>query len=170
MKLVSVVGIVVAGATLLLVPDRASRAYDFFGGDIGAVNVTTPNECAAACDANSACQGWTWVRKPLKNPNSAVCFLKSPRPATASFNSVCTSDTDCLSGLKRSDGWCGDTPLQLAPGFSLQGQGEVLACASGQSCRTRRIGGGTTVCWFLFIPYPCHAPVIESTEFFCQTP
>ena len=146
-----------------------AHSYDFFGSDIAGSIVSTADQCAAACNANASCQAWTFVTAGRMGP-SARCFLKSPVPAPA-FNATCPTNTACMSGLKRSDGWCGETPNRLVSGSqSILGQGQVLSCPSGQSCRPRVSGGGTQICWAFIFPYPCHSPKIQTTDFFCQTP
>jgi hypothetical protein len=97
---------------------------------------------------------------------SARCFLKNPVPAP-SFNSTCPSNIECVSGRKRSDGWCGENPSRAIQGSQILGQGQVLTCPAAQTCAPRVTGGGTKVCWFLFFPYPCHSERIETVDFFC---
>jgi hypothetical protein len=160
------VAIGVAGMLVLAAyPDV--HAYDFFGSDLAGVLVVTPDQCAAECDRNASCAAWTFVRPPLKHPTSPVCYLKSAVVAP-SLNSVCTSNAVCLSGIKRSDGWCGETPLQNVGSSGVPGQGQVLSCPAWQSCRPRTIPGKPEVCWFLFFPYPCHGQTSQTTGFFCQ--
>ncbi len=134
--------------------------YDLFGSDIGAVAVQNPDQCAAACNANSNCLAWTFVRAGLKG-SSAMCFLKNPVPAP-SFNSVCKTNTDCLSGLKRSDGWCGESPNRNAQGSqSVLGQGVVLSCASGLTCKPKV--SRTCTGWWIF--KSCSNT--QTVDFFC---
>jgi PAN domain-containing protein len=135
--------------------------YDLFGNDIGAVPAANADACAAACNANSNCVAWTWVRAGLKGPG-AVCFLKNPAPAP-SFNSVCKTNVDCLSGLKRSDGWCGESPNRNAPGStSVLGQGQVLSCPSGKSCGPKV--SQTCTGWWIFKS----CTKTQTVDFFCQ--
>jgi PAN domain len=164
-------GVLVGMLTLAMSFD--ARSYDFLGNDITpgrvGIPVATTNQCAAACTANAGCQAWTFVAAGRMGP-SALCFLKNPVPPPT-FDATCPNNTACLSGLKRTDGWCGEDPSQHTAGSqSMLGQGVVLACSAGQSCRPKVTGGGTTVCWFLIFPYPCHSPKIQTVDFFCQTP
>ncbi|HEY8181857.1 MAG TPA: PAN/Apple domain-containing protein [Thermoanaerobaculia bacterium] len=156
-------------AIMLVSMSLTAYGYDFFGSDISSSLVTTPNQCSALCDANAACRAWTFVRPPLKNPTSAVCFLKSAVPAP-SLNATCTSNAVCLSGIKRTDMWCGESPARNAPGSTtVMGQGAVLSCPTGFGCGPKMISTTkNTVCWFLIFPYPCHEVVkIQTTDFFC---
>ncbi|MBI5044128.1 MAG: PAN domain-containing protein [Nitrospirae bacterium] len=165
MKVTNTVNSFILAVILLLSANFNAYGYDFFGSDIASVLVTTPDQCAAACNGNANCQAWTFVRPPLKHPTSAVCFLKNTVPAP-SLNSVCTSNSVCLSGITRSDGWCGETPLRNVGGSGVQGQDQVLSCPSGQSCRPR-ITQTYETCWFFF---KCRGPKIQTTDFFCQSP
>jgi hypothetical protein len=128
-------------------------SHDLFGSDIAGLNVTNANECNNACNANANCLAWTFVKAGRLGP-SARCFLKNPVPGP-SFNATCPTDAECVSGSKRFDGWCGD------------GQGDVLSCPAGLTCRPKTIMR-EQVCWiwFLWIPYPCHFEE-QTTDLFC---
>lgn len=164
---------VLAGTLAVAGAPSTARAYDLFGNDLAGFLVQTPDQCNAACNSNGACVAWTWVRAGLKHPTSPACFLKSAA-STPSLNATCQTNADCLSGFKRSDGWCGETPArEVAPG--VLGQDVVLTCAAGTSCRPRVTQGPDQVCWLIIppiiiIPYPCHGPDIQTTDFFCQAP
>jgi hypothetical protein len=165
-KIIALSGLLLVVA-LTLSPSFDAHAYDFFGNDIAGLDVQNVNQCAAACNANPRCLAWTFVKAGRMGP-TARCFLKNPIPSP-SFNATCPTNAECLSGVKRSDGWCGETPLRAVQGNqNVLGQGQVLSCPSGQSCRPRILGGGTQVCWFLFFPYPCKSEKIQTTDFFCQ--
>lgn len=155
--------------TLLLSPSFNAYGYDFFASDIASVLVANPDQCAAACDGNANCLAWTFVRPPLKHPTSPVCFLKNAVP-TPSLNSVCTSNSVCLSGIKRSDGWCGETPLRDVGGSGVQGQGEVLSCPSGLTCKSRLPTPKRKPWHCFFLPFldECQPVKIQTTDFFCQ--
>jgi hypothetical protein len=154
-------------AMFTLAASAAADRYDFFGNDIsGPAGAQTALACAQACNDNPNCRAWTFV-KPGRMGPTARCFLKNPVPAPA-FNSICPTNNECVSGLRRSDGWCGETPARAIAGSQIMGQGEVLTCPAGQSCRPRITGGGAKICWALFFPYPCHGEKVQSTDFFCQ--
>jgi hypothetical protein len=165
---VSVSGLI-AVATIMLMTTFEAHSYDFLGADIGP-GIVVPNAdgCAAACNGNASCQAWTFVTAGHKGP-AAFCFLKNQVPAPT-FDAACPDNIACVSGLKRSDGWCGESPGAPVQGSqSILGQGQVLSCPSGKSCQAKVTGGQPQVCWFLgFIPYPCHAPRIQTTDWFCQ--
>ncbi|MEI7869372.1 MAG: PAN domain-containing protein [Candidatus Methylumidiphilus sp.] len=135
--------------------------YDYFGSDLASSLVTTPDQCASACTANGSCQAWSFVKPPLKHPTSAVCFLKKAIPVP-SLNNVCSSNYVCLSGIKRTDGWCGESPNRFVQGSQILGQGQVLTCSSGKSCAPKT----STVCdgWWIF--KTCSK--IQTVDFFCQ--
>jgi len=136
-------------AILMLSVASTSYGYDLFGNDIAGLDVQNPDQCASACASNSNCLAWTFVRAGLKGP-SARCFLKNPVP-TPSMTGICASNYDCISGLKRTDAWCGDKP-----------QGDVLSCDAGAAClpRTSRSCSG----WWIFR----NCTTIQTTDFFCQ--
>ncbi len=170
MKSTNVVNCFILVTTLLLSSSLNTYGYDLFGSDIGhGILVTTPDQCAAACNGNASCFAWTFVRPPLKNPTSAVCFLKNAVP-TPSLNSVCTSNAVCLSGIKRSDGWCGEAPTQNVGGSGVQGQGQVLSCSSGQTCGPKASARRpeSWYCFFLPLFDVCKRIKIQTTDFFCQ--
>jgi hypothetical protein len=137
--------------------------YDLFGSDIDPAGLIVGNadQCAAACNSNANCAAWTFVKAWGK------CFLKKNPVPTPSFTTNCPSNNECVSGLKRSDGWCGESPRQTFPGSGAYGQGQVLTCPAGQTCGPKISGGGFQVCWALFIPYPCHGEKIQTTDWFC---
>jgi hypothetical protein len=155
-------------ATLLFSSSFSAYGYDLFGSDLSSVLVTTPDQCAAACDANASCLAWTFVRPPLKHPTSAVCFLKNAVPAP-SLNSVCTSNAVCLSGVKRSDGWCGETPSRTVGSSGVLGQGPVLSCPSGLTCKSKVTAPKQKPWYCFFMPFldVCQPVKIQSTDFFC---
>ncbi len=155
-------------ATSMLLTTFDAHSFDFLGDDLGpGLAVQNADQCAADCSANASCQAWTFVTAGRKAP-SAFCFLKNPVPAPA-FDAACPDNTACVSGLKRSDGWCGETPTEHVQGSqSILGQGQVLSCSSGKSCQAKVTGGQTQLCWFLFFPYPCHSPKVQTTDWFCQ--
>lgn len=136
-------------AILLFVLNFNAYGCDLFGNDIGGLNVNNVSDCAAACSGNGNCLAWTFVRAGLKGP-TARCYLKNPTPPTCSFNSVCQSNFDCVSGYKQAD-WCGD-----------KSQGDVLSCTTGKACNPRR----SRVCtgWWIF--QTCD--YIQTTDYFCQ--
>jgi hypothetical protein len=123
-------------------------AYDLFGSDITSLDVQTADQCAAACNGNSNCLAWTFVRAGLKGP-SARCYLKNPVPQP-SWNNVCQTNFDCVSGYKQAN-WCGD-----------KSQGDVLSCAAGTSCnpKTSKSCDG----WWIFR----NCTTIQTTDYFCQ--
>jgi hypothetical protein len=160
---------VICAVSLLIVVLSTSldvRSYDFFGNDIAGLDVQNADQCAAACNGNANCQAWTFVKAGRLGP-SARCFLKNPVPAP-SFNSTCPSHNECISGLKRSDGWCGETPSRFLPGSQILGQGQVLSCPASQTCGPRVTRAPDHWCWFLFFPYRCHGEKLQTTDFFCQ--
>jgi PAN domain len=121
--------------SLLLSATCGVYGYDLFGSDIAGLNVQNTDECSAACDSNADCLAWTFVRAGLHGP-SARCYLKNPVPLP-SYSSVCATNYDCISGLKRSDGWCGELE-----------QGVVLSCPSGLSCRPREYSETRTLDYY----------------------
>lgn len=164
MKNRGAIAAIIIALVFLLSANLTAHSYDYFGNDMpGGGLVTNPNECEAACNKNSSCVAWTYVRPGLKHPTSAVCFLKNAVPVP-SLNSVCEATSDCKSGLKRNDGWCGETPSRTVAGSTVFGQDEVLMCPSGQSCRPK-ITQTYETCWIFF---QCRGPKIQSTDFFCQ--
>jgi len=165
MKVIDAVNRLILGVALLLAANFNAYSYDLLGNDFDRLLVTTTDQCAAACTANASCQAWTFVKPPLKHPTSAVCYLKNVVP-TPQLNSVCTDNSVCLSGVKRSDGWCGETPLRNVGSSGVQGQNIVLSCAAGQSCRSK-VTQTFEPCWIFF---RCRGPNLESTDFFCQSP
>lgn len=131
-------------------------AYDRLGRDIAGAAVSDATACASNCDSNPNCKAWTWVRRPLKNPASAMCYLKNTVPPP-SRNNVCKTDLDCLSGVKDGRGqWCGETPARTVAnsGNSILGQNVVVNCRSGRVCGP--------------IEHP--RTHIQSTDYFCQSP
>jgi hypothetical protein len=127
--------------------------YDFLGNDIGYLDAQNPDQCANACNNNSQCQAWTFVTLWGR------CFLKNPVPAP-SEQGVCAGG-NCLSGLKRSDNWCGETSSRTVGGSNVLGQEQVLSCPSGQSCGPKR----STSCsgWWIFRS----CTTLVSTDYFC---
>lgn len=156
-----------------IVLSPASFAFDRLGSDIGlAVTVANANACNTLCNGNPSCQAWVLV-----NPGNSrfgntapLCFLKNAIPPP-SFNTTCPTNAACVSGIKRTDGWCGETPArEVAAG--ILGQDAVLTCMAGVTCGPKMMNTSkTTVCWFLFFPYPCHETVkVQTTDFFCVPP
>lgn len=140
----------------LFVAFQPVQAYDRLGSDIAGAAVTDATACERNCRGNPRCKAWTWVRRPLKNPSSAMCYLKSDVPPP-SRNSVCVTDRDCLSGVKDQRGqWCGETPARPVAnsGGRIMGQNVVVTCASNRTCRP--------------IEHP--RTHIQSTDYFCQSP
>ena len=135
-------------AIVLLSANFNAYGYDLLGSDIAGIDVQNADQCAAACNGSSNCLAWTFVRAGLKGP-SARCFLKNPVP-TPSWNSVCQTNFDCVSGYKQAN-WCGD-----------KSQGDVLTCQTGTSCNPTR----STSCsgWWIF--RKC-TPLV-TTNYFCQ--
>lgn len=163
----SVCGLIVVATIMLLTPFDA-QSYDFLGVDLGpGIVVANADGCAAACNGTASCMAWTFVTAGIKGP-TAFCFLKNAVPAPT-FDAACPNNAACVSGVKRADGWCGESPNAPVQGSqSVLGQGQVLTCSSGKSCQAKVSGGQTQVCWFLFFPYPCHAPKVQTTDWFCQ--
>ena len=167
MTLSSIAGLVVI-AIVLSVNNLSAYGYDRLGNDIASLDVQNPDECAKACNGNSNCLAWTFVRKGLKSPTSARCYLKNPVPPP-SLNGVCLTNIDCVSGLKEEDGtWCGESPNRNADGSDVLGQGVVLSCSSGKSCGPRITREPDHWCWFLFVPYRCHGDLSYSLTYYCQ--
>lgn len=153
------VAIILMSATTVL-------AYDFLGNDLGpGTAVTTPDACAALCSGQTNCTAWTFLRAGAQGGRfpTAMCFLKNPAPPAVDVGDNC-----CLSGTKRSDGWCGESPARTLTGSNVLGQGQVLQCPAGQGCGPRTIRGSTGVCWWFIIPYPCRGPSIQTVDWFCQ--
>jgi hypothetical protein len=153
-----------------------ARAYDRLGSDIGpATPVANADQCNAMCNGNAACQSWVLVAAGNTRFANAtpLCFLKNAVPVP-SFNTTCPNNTACVSGVKNSNMWCGDDPGRNATGTpansNVMGQGSVLTCPAPLTCGPKLSNSTkTTVCWFLFIPYPCHENIkIQTTDFFCQ--
>ena len=124
-----------------------AHAYDLFGSDIAGLDVANPDQCASACSSNSNCLAWTFVLPgtPRAAPGpSPRCYLKNPVPSP-------TANNCCLSGLKRSDNWCGENT-----------QGLVLTCPSGLNCGSKR----TRTCegWWIFRT----CTTLVTTDYFCQ--
>lgn len=141
---------------LLLFLGNPVLAYDRLGSDIAGAAVTDATACARNCNGNPNCKAWTWVRMPLKNRASAMCYLKNAVPPP-SRNSVCQSDRDCLSGVKDGRGeWCGETPARAVAnsGNRILGQDVVVNCTSGRVCK----------------PIEHSRTHIQSTDYFCQSP
>lgn len=136
-------------AIILLSANINAYGYDLFGSDIAGIDVQNSDQCAAACNSNSSCVAWTFVRAGLKGP-SARCFLKNAVPPAPSWNSVCQTNFDCVSGYKQAN-WCGD-----------KSQGDVISCATGTSCnpRTSRSCSG----WWIFRS----CTTLQTTDYFCQ--
>ena len=150
MKKFSRVSLLVAIALLLANLNFNVYAYDFFGGDIASTLVQDADACAAACNGNTNCRGWTWVKA------RGVCYLKRVVSAPM-FTLACPTNSECVSGLKRSDRWCGENPARNVPGSltvggqpTVMGQGQVLFLppARGLSCKPRV----STTCtgWWIF--------------------
>lgn len=167
MHALSVRTLVLAGAVLAVTHTRA-EAWDLFGGDIGGFVAFSPDECAAACNANGSCAAWTLVEPPLKHPTSPVCFLKSSF-GSPELNATCTSNDVCVSGIKRSDGWCGERTNTTFGPNAVPGQGEVLSCGPNQSCVAGNIVTDTWCVIFfpIFLVYPCHGTA-QTPELFCR--
>ncbi|MEZ5668254.1 MAG: PAN domain-containing protein [Alphaproteobacteria bacterium] len=62
---------------------------DYANFDLAAAN---PMMCRAACQADAACQAWTYVNPGVQGPN-ARCWLKSSVPPP-------TTNACCVSGVK----------------------------------------------------------------------
>jgi hypothetical protein len=150
MKKVPAIGLLVLSILLLANFNFDAYGYDFFGNDIGTALVQDADACAAACKGNTQCRGWTWVKAQGK------CYLKNPVAAPA-FSPACPTNSECVSGRKRSDGWCGEDPSRNVPGSLtvagqpiVTGQGQVLFLppARGLSCKPRV----STTCtgWWIF--------------------
>lgn len=67
--------------------DRPGNDYNRF-----VLTVPSPKNCKAACDADSGCRAWTYVR-PGVQQKEAVCYVKRPAPAPV-------SNPCCISGKK----------------------------------------------------------------------
>jgi len=159
----------------LLAATPVVNAYDRLGSDLGTgLPVTSPNQCNTLCNGNPACQAWVFVAagNTRFTNTTPLCFLKKAIPPPSS-NATCPSNAACLSGVKRTDGWCGEDPTDNVPGTNnmIPGQGDVLTCAAGVLCApTQTTTTRNKVCWFLFIPYPCHEQVkLKTFDEFCAT-
>lgn len=130
-------------AIVLLSATLDAHGYDLFGNDIAAVAVSNPDACAAACNGNSNCLAWTYVRA------RGLCYFKNPVPQP-SWNSVCPSNFECLSGYKMEN-WCGDKL-----------QGDVLKCTAGKVCYPRR--SRSCEGWWIFRT----CTTLQTTDYFCQ--
>ena len=153
-----ILGILLLSATFTF----NAYGYDLFGSDIASLPALNANACEIACNANSNCLAWTWVKAGLKGPD-AVCFLKNPIPVP-SFNSVCKTNYDCLSGVKRSDRWCGESPNRGVQGNqNVLGQGAVLTCLPPSSSCGPKV---STTCtgWWIFK----RCSNTQTVDFFCQ--
>jgi len=158
-------------AILLLFLSYPTYGYDRGGSDIDNPKVSTPTECAALCDGDPRCRSWTFVRPPIKHPTSPVCFLKDAVPEP-SIKSPCPSNIECLSGVKDSRGqWCGENPRKTVSG-ELMGQGDVVDCPSGLTCRPIVTIPPKAPLWCIFvlwIPKVCQPSESLSTiDYFCQ--
>lgn len=153
----------------MIVINHNAHGYDRMGSDIDSKLVSTPTDCAALCDGNSACQAWTFVKPPIKHPTSAVCFLKNAVPVPE-FNSTCPSNVECLSGVKvAARQWCGESPKVTVSGV-LMGQGEVVSCGSGLACKSL-VPSPTQRPWYcLFLPFldACKQVKIQTLDYYCQ--
>jgi PAN domain len=163
-----------AASLMMLTANMNAYGYDLFGGDMGGFllpvssdPVANSDRCNAACSGTPGCVAWTMAMAPVGHPTNPACFLKNA-VSEPSLNSVCTSNSVCLSGVMRGDGWCGETPARDVGSSGVPGQGQVLSCGPGQTCGPLTIQGPDEVCWFLFFPYPCHGPSIQTTDFFCR--
>lgn len=135
-------------AIILVSANFNAYGYDLFGSDIAGIAVQDANQCAVACNDNSNCLAWTFVRAGLKG-SSASCFLKNPVPKP-SWNDVCQTNFDCVSGYKEAS-WCGD-----------KSQGDVLTCQTGTSCDSRRHTSCTG--WWIFKS----CTTLVTTNYYCQ--
>jgi hypothetical protein len=149
MKTVNFCNRLLFSTVLLFLMNFGAYGCDLFGSDIAGVDVNAAADFDAACRANSSCLAWTFVRAGLKR-TSARCYLKNPTPATCSFDSVCQTNFDCVSGYKQPD-WCGD-----------KSQGDILSCAAGKTCNPRK----TKSCsgWWIFRT----CDYIQTIDYFCQ--
>lgn len=156
-------------AIFLLFSSYDIYGYDRMGSDYANPLVSTPTECATRCDGDTNCKSWTFVKPPIKNPTSPVCFLKSAVPAPE-FNPTCPSNTECLSGVKiPSRQWCGESPGFTVSGV-LMGQGEVVNCPSGLTCKSM-LAPTTPKPWYcFFLPFldVCQQVKIQSMDYYCQ--
>jgi hypothetical protein len=118
--------------------------YDLPGNDIKGLDAKNPDQCASACNSNSNCLAWTFVK------SWGRCFLKNPVPARSTLG-VCSDNYNCISGLKRTDNWCGDKDQALE-----------LSCPNGQSCSSRTIKSCTG--WWIFRS----CTTLQTTDYFCQ--
>ena len=157
----------------VLVTTQAARAYDFLGSDLGpGVPAANADVCNADCNANASCVAWTFVKAGAvpRLGGAALCFLKSSVPPPT-LDADCSSNALCVSGIKRSDGWCGETPLENVGSSGVQGQGQVLSCPSGLTC-TNRVTARKPKPWYcFFLPFldVCHPTQLQSTDLFCQS-
>lgn len=125
------------------------------GSDIRSFAVTSgsPTTCKNACDSDSACVAWTYVRPGIQ-ANTAMCWLKGAVPAP-------TRDNCCISGLSAG------TPIgnQLEHGYNRRGSdytnfpiktGSPItcqkACEEDSSCQAWTyvrpgIQANTAMCW-----------------------
>lgn len=67
--------------------DRPGNDYNRF-----VLTVPSPKNCKAACDADTGCAAWTYVRPGIQQ-KEAVCYVKRPAPAPV-------SNKCCISGKK----------------------------------------------------------------------
>jgi hypothetical protein len=83
--------------TLLSAPALAQTieyGKDRLGSDIGNFSLpanSVPKNCQGACQANSSCVAWTFVRSGWQGP-TPHCWLKNPAPASTD-NLCCVSGT-----------------------------------------------------------------------------
>ena len=70
-----------------LYQDRGDRP----GSDYRVFDISSPQSCAIACEADGRCRAWTFVRPGVQGP-SARCYLKNSHPALR-------QDACCVSGL-----------------------------------------------------------------------
>lgn len=156
-------------ATLLLFSSYPIYGYDRMGNDIANPLVSTPTECATLCDGNPNCQSWTFVKPPMKHPTSAVCYLKNAIP-NPEFNPTCPSNAECLSGVKiTSRQWCGESPKFSVSGV-LMGQGEVVNCPSGLTCKSLIPPPKPKPWYCFFLPFldECQPVKIQTLDYYCQ--
>lgn len=138
-------------AIVMLSANYHAYGYDLPGSDIVGSDVQNADQCAATCNdpTHSDCLAWTFVRAGKQGP-SARCYLKhNPVPAP-SWNSVCQTNFDCVSGYKQTN-WCGD-----------KAQGDVLSCSTGTSCKPRMSKSCSG--WWIFRS----CTTLSTTEYFCQ--
>ena len=77
-------------------PGKIEQGINRFGNDFSHVALPTPEQCQTACQANSKCMAFSWV-KPGIQGQAAQCWLKDPIPQA-------TNDSCCVSGVVRAAG------------------------------------------------------------------